>query len=73
LPSLPGVLVAHGARLIPVEPSEAVALAVLPFHGNHHDPFDRLLVVQAIERNLTLISPDDKIPAYRQHGLSLIW
>ncbi|MDR1854564.1 MAG: type II toxin-antitoxin system VapC family toxin [Azoarcus sp.] len=73
LPSLPDVLTAHGARLIAVEPAEAVALAALPFYDGHHDPFDRLLVVQAMRRNLTLVSPDDKIPHYRQHGLALIW
>lgn len=37
-------------------------LATLPFH--HQDPFDRLMIAQAISENLTLISHDPKIALY---------
>lgn len=30
----------------------------------HHDPFDRLLIVQAIQESLTLVTPDRKIHSY---------
>jgi PIN domain nuclease of toxin-antitoxin system len=30
----------------------------------HRDPFDRLLIAQAIEEGLTLLTADDRIPAY---------
>ena len=30
----------------------------------HRDPFDRLLVAQAIEEQLTLVTADERIPAY---------
>lgn len=30
----------------------------------HHDPFDRLLICQAIEHGLTLVTPDEHIRAY---------
>lgn len=30
----------------------------------HRDPFDRLLVAQALEQTLTIVTPDDAIAAY---------
>lgn len=37
-------------------------LQILPFH--HRDPFDRLLITQAITESLTLISRDPKFAPY---------
>lgn len=34
----------------------------LPFH--HNDPFDRLIISQAINRNLTVITDDNKFKLY---------
>lgn len=36
----------------------------------HNDPFDRLLVCQAISRGLTLLTPDHQI---RQYAVHTIW
>ena len=36
----------------------------------HRDPFDRLLVAQAIERDLTLVTPD---PAIRAYSVAVLW
>jgi PIN domain nuclease of toxin-antitoxin system len=38
------------------------ALQNLPLH--HKDPFDRLLVAQAIAGQLPLLSPDEQLSAY---------
>ena len=38
----------------------------------HKDPFDRMIVWQAIRDKMTLISKDSKIPAYQQFGLSIL-
>ena len=40
----------------------------LPFH--HHDPFDRLLIAQALTEDLTIVSCDAKFPAY---GVKVLW
>jgi PIN domain nuclease of toxin-antitoxin system len=40
----------------------------LPFH--HRDPFDRLLVAQALEEDLTIVSAD---PVFRRYGVKRIW
>jgi len=34
----------------------------LPFH--HKDPFDRLLIAQSIEENLTIVTADSQFSAY---------
>ena len=44
----------------------------LPRRDNHRDPFDRLLIWQAISSNYTLISHDRKIEQYRADGLQLV-
>ena len=42
--------------------THVLALDALPFH--HKDPFDRLLIAQNIEEDLTLVSADSQFSAY---------
>jgi PIN domain nuclease of toxin-antitoxin system len=42
--------------------------AKLPFH--HRDPFDRMLVSQAIEADLSIVSRD---PVFSQYGVERVW
>ena len=46
----------------PVALTHVLALDALPFH--HKDPFDRLLIAQSIEEDLTLVSADLQFSAY---------
>jgi PIN domain nuclease of toxin-antitoxin system len=39
----------------------------------HRDPFDKMLIWQAIQRNFTLISCDENIHKYESEGLKVIW
>jgi PIN domain nuclease of toxin-antitoxin system len=55
------------ARLLPVELAHVDRIQDLPNH--HRDPFDRLIVAQALSENLTLVSLDQKLGAY---GVSII-
>lgn len=41
--------------------------------SQHKDPFDCLIVWQAIRYNLTLISKDKPLAAYKSLGLQLLW
>jgi PIN domain nuclease of toxin-antitoxin system len=41
--------------------------------NSHKDPFDRLLVWQAINQNYTLISKDQSLGIYKPLGLKLLW
>lgn len=46
----------------PVALTHVLALDALPFH--HKDPFDRLLIAQSIEEDLTLVSADSQFSPY---------
>lgn len=39
----------------------------------HPDPFDRMLIHQAISSDFHMISADKQFSAYIEHGLKLIW
>ena len=43
----------------------------LPLFPEHSDPFDRMIVAQALGANLTLVGGDEKFPFYR--GLKVLW
>lgn len=47
---------------------QVMRTAKLPFH--HRDPFDRLLIAQALEEELAIVSRD---PRVEQYGVSRIW
>lgn len=51
-----------GIRPLPVTWAHAVSLRGLPFH--HRDPFDRILVAQAISEPLRLLTHDAALAAY---------
>ncbi len=41
------------------------------FH--HRDPFDRMLIWQAIQNNLKFITDDERIHKYKECGLKVVW
>ena len=51
-----------GFELLGFSPADAVLLKDLPFH--HRDPFDRMLIVQSMARNVRLMSHDRVFAAY---------
>lgn len=57
-----------GLSLLPIEPTHLAVLSRLPQH--HRDPFDRLLIAQAMAEGMTLASCDKHFPAY---GVPLLW
>ncbi|HEX4949002.1 MAG TPA: type II toxin-antitoxin system VapC family toxin [Blastocatellia bacterium] len=52
----------NGFLILPIEPRHTAVLTNLPYH--HRDPFDRLLVAQAIIESLALVSIDAVLDAY---------
>jgi PIN domain nuclease of toxin-antitoxin system len=58
----------YGFQLLPILPQHTALLIGLPFH--HKDPFDRLMVVQAMAENIPIISNDSLLDAY---PISRIW
>lgn len=53
---------ASGYRVLAIEAEHAVAVASLPPH--HQDPFDRLLVAQALTEPMCLMTHDANVAAY---------
>ena len=59
--------------LLNPEPYDYLTIDQIPQKENHHDPFDRMLIQQAIRNNLVLISKDEKFHQYEENGLQLLW
>jgi PIN domain nuclease of toxin-antitoxin system len=55
-------------EILPIEIRHAARVVVLPFH--HKDPFDRMLIAQALVDDLTLISNEALFDAY---GVKRLW
>ena len=65
------------AREINIETLEISEEEVSTFYRlprkKHKDPFDRLVIWQAINRKITLISKDKPIREYKKFGLEILW
>lgn len=55
-------------QLLPITFKDTLILSNLKFH--HRDPFDRLLIAQAMNNNFTIISRDKQFDNYK---VNLIW
>jgi PIN domain nuclease of toxin-antitoxin system len=58
----------YGFQILPILPSHTARLIGLPFH--HKDPFDRLIVAQALVEGIPIISADPLLDAY---GVTRLW
>jgi PIN domain nuclease of toxin-antitoxin system len=56
----------HGIESLPLEENAALHLTRLP--EMHRDPFDRMLVCQAIIHSMVLMTPDELILQYPVHS-----
>jgi PIN domain nuclease of toxin-antitoxin system len=65
---LAATLLGAGAQPLPVTLDHAAAVEMLPWH--HRDPFDRLLVAQALTENAAIVSQDERLRGY---GVPVVW
>jgi PIN domain nuclease of toxin-antitoxin system len=61
--TLPGWVARMNMQILPLEAAHAYALHRLPML--HKDPFDRMLIVQAIAESLVLVTKDEDIHRYQ--------
>ena len=61
-------MVQYGMELLPIRYEHILQLEQLPLH--HSEPFDRLLIAQAIAESLPILTHDEKFPLY---PVKLIW
>lgn len=66
--TLPDTIAAEGFGWLTIEPEHAWQVGLLPDH--HRDPFDRLLIAQALLEDLPIVSRDETFTAY---GVDLCW
>ncbi len=59
---LPRQRQAHRIATLPVEEAALSYLASLP--PLHRDPFDRIMIAQALQQGMTLVTVDDQVGAY---------
>ncbi len=68
LPDLESLIWENGIEILPITIEHTLLVSQLPFY--HKDPFDRLLVAQAMSENMTLLSGDEKFKLY---PIQIIW
>lgn len=61
-------LAATGMQTLGISLQHTARIAMLPLH--HRDPFDRMLVAQAMCESMTLVSRDRELAKY---GVKLLW
>jgi PIN domain nuclease of toxin-antitoxin system len=59
-------------EILPLTAAEASSFHKLP-RLSHKDPFDRIIIWQAIQRKMILVSKDRDFKAYRKFGLRTFW
>ena len=59
-------------EILNLSPQEAATFYKLPKVG-HQDPFDRMIIWQAIHQKMVLISKDKQFKLYKEIGLKVVW
>ena len=58
----------NNVEMLPIVLEHVLELENLPFH--HKDPFDRLLIAQAIVEGAVLLSND---PRFEEYAVDVVW
>ena len=67
-PDIAGAIADQDFEELPITVADATRAGALP--GHHRDPFDRMLIAQALSRNLDLISNESFFDRY---GVRRLW
>lgn len=57
----------NGFLIIPISVEHAANIISLPLH--HRDPFDRMLIAQALAESMPVVSKDSQFDAYGVQGI----
>ena len=69
---MPGIAAQMHIEIIQPTAQETASFYQLP-KVKHKDPFVRMIIWQAIQQPLVLISKDANFPEYREFGLKVLW
>ncbi len=59
-------------QILEIDAEDVATFHELPRMG-HRDPFDRLIIRQAIRRKIPIITKDSEFKLYKPHGLRILW
>jgi PIN domain nuclease of toxin-antitoxin system len=65
---VPEVLHTLSVTPLPIGVNQAIAAATLPLI--HRDPFDRIIIAEAIMRKMTVLTRDERLADY---GVQILW
>lgn len=65
---IPEQLSMNGFQILDINVSHSAKIIDLPFH--HRDPFDRLLIAQALTEEIPIISSDE---IFDKYGVTRLW
>ncbi|MCY4438135.1 MAG: type II toxin-antitoxin system VapC family toxin [Chloroflexi bacterium] len=68
VPDIAGAIADQDFEELPITVADAARAGALP--GHHRDPFDRMLIAQALARDLVLISNE---PLFDRYGVRRLW
>ena len=69
---MPDIATQMEIEIIQLGAQETASFYLLPKIA-HKDPFDRMIIWQAIQQQFVLVSKDANFPEYRQFGLKVLW
>jgi len=62
-----------GFKVMELDEQASITFHKLPRKEDHKDPFDRMLIWQAITNNFAFICKDSSMKQYKENGLNLVW
>lgn len=65
---IPEVRTNSGILSLPLSEEDALSAEKLPL--NHRDPFDRMIIAQALMQGMTIVTPD---PEFGKYPVRLLW
>lgn len=68
----PAIAKTMDLEILGIDAEDVSTFHQLPQVG-HRDPFDRLVIRQAIRRKIPVITLDDEFKLYKPHGLRIVW
>ncbi|MFA6901666.1 MAG: type II toxin-antitoxin system VapC family toxin [Gallionellaceae bacterium] len=69
---MPDIATQMGFEMVQLGAQETASFYQLPKVA-YKDPFDRMIIWQAINQQRVLVSKDANFPEYRQFGLKVLW
>ena len=65
-------IVEAGYGIVAIDNCDLLTYYMLPKKDDHKDPFDRLLIWQAIQKGYTVLTADRKFSHYTEDGLKVV-